>query len=233
VIGALLIERVGSGAVPFSERDVEAVTRLASVLSGVMARLAREELLVRHQRRAATNEQALRLLRVAKRLWTSAGGSLVELQETFEQGIVHLLSSSSSSGGSSSGEEEEEVRCTLFMLDPQQGALCGSNREIVPLGVGALGAAALAGRPERDGSQLLYVPVVQQAAAGGGEGESGGGAGQAWTAAGAAAGGSAAACRAPPSLLLALTSSHNLSSAPAGKQAASVHPTGNVTGREK
>ncbi len=158
VVGAFLVERTGHSATPFAEQDVEAVSRLARVLSGVMSRLAREQLVVRQSRRAPTSQQAMRLLMAAERLWTSSGGSLAKLQETFEDGVVDVLTAEEEDGEAG----QKQVHCTLFMVDAQQQAVCGSNGEVVPLGVGALGTVALTAQPARDGPHALYVPVVQE-----------------------------------------------------------------------
>ncbi|EWM30241.1 hypothetical protein Naga_100003g97 [Nannochloropsis gaditana] len=156
-IGALLIERSGATVSGFQDDDIETISRFAGIVSGVMARLALGELLVQRRPGAAAGKHSSRLLQVAERLWTSAGNSLAEIEETFEAGTVHVLIGVYED----LGQAIDDVRCTVFMLDPQQGTLCGSNREVVPVGVGAVGTVALTGRPMREGSHVLYVPILQ------------------------------------------------------------------------
>ncbi len=157
--GALLLERRGGAS--FSEEDVAGATRLATLLAGVVRRLAREQVQEDRARRAGgpSGLRAGKLLAAAERLWASAG-SVEEVYAAFEQGVAGLLLAPGEENGPPMVTTTAAVQCTLFLADAQHGLLRAANGETVPLGVGALGAAAASGRALWEGRHSLYVPVV-------------------------------------------------------------------------
>jgi GAF domain-containing protein len=150
VVGSLLLERRGQEA-RFSDRDMLAVTKLSPFLSNVLQRACREQIIRQHTRNSSMSQKALRMLSEAEEMWRNAG-TLSALSETFERGLQNLLLM---------GRDEDAcaVRCTLFMVDPVHQLLKGTNREMIPFGVGTVGMVAVSGKAARE-SHLLYVPVV-------------------------------------------------------------------------
>jgi hypothetical protein len=144
VLGVLLLER-GAGQGPFTEEEVRLLARWAPILAGFLVRLGQEQARARRldPRKAV---QGL-LCEATKLLGAASEGAAEDVCEAFERGVAALM-----------GGGDARPRPTLFLLDTQRRVLVGSNQEVAPVGVGALGRAVASGEPLRDAG-ALYVPV--------------------------------------------------------------------------